>query len=41
MQRLGWALRSAVFLLWLVVTVVPWATLVVLLSPFMRSTPLY
>jgi 1-acyl-sn-glycerol-3-phosphate acyltransferase len=41
MQRLGWGLRSALFLLWLVVTVVPWATVVVVLSLFLKPTPLY
>ncbi len=41
MQALISALRSAVFLLWLVVTVVPWATLVVIASPVLSSTRLY
>ncbi|WP_374567740.1 lysophospholipid acyltransferase family protein [Ideonella sp.] len=41
MQRLGWTLRSALFFVWLAVTVVPWATFVVLMSIFVRGTPLY
>jgi 1-acyl-sn-glycerol-3-phosphate acyltransferase len=41
MQRIGWILRSALFFLWLAVTVVPWATFVVLMSVFVRGTPLY
>lgn len=41
MQRIGWFLRSALFFLWLAVTVVPWATFVVLMSIFVRGTPLY
>lgn len=41
MQRLGWILRSALFFLWLAVTVVPWATFVVLMSIFVRGTRLY
>ncbi|MFO1338805.1 MAG: lysophospholipid acyltransferase family protein [Burkholderiaceae bacterium] len=41
MQRLGWILRSALFFLFLVVTVMPWATFVVLMSIFKRGTPLY
>ncbi len=41
MQRLSWLLRSALFFLWLVVTVIPWATFVVLVSLFVRSTSLY
>jgi 1-acyl-sn-glycerol-3-phosphate acyltransferase len=35
------ALRSALYLAWLVVTVVPWALAVVLVSVFVRGTPLY
>jgi len=35
------ALRSLLFVLWLVITVVPWATVVVLASPFAGSTRLY
>jgi 1-acyl-sn-glycerol-3-phosphate acyltransferase len=41
MQRIGWILRSALFFLWLVVTVMPWATFVVLMSIFVRGTRLY
>jgi 1-acyl-sn-glycerol-3-phosphate acyltransferase len=41
MQRLGWILRSALFFLWMAVTVVPWATVVVLISPVVRGTRLY
>jgi len=33
--------RSLLFLLWMAVTVVPWGTAAVLLSIFMRGTPLY
>jgi len=35
------ALRSALYLAWLVVTVVPWALAVVLVSLFVRGAPLY
>jgi 1-acyl-sn-glycerol-3-phosphate acyltransferase len=35
------ALRSLIYLTWLTLTVVPWATAVVLLSIFMKPTPLY
>ena len=41
MQRLSWLLRSALFFLWLVVTVIPWATFVVAVSLFVSSTTLY
>jgi 1-acyl-sn-glycerol-3-phosphate acyltransferase len=41
MQRLGWILRSALFFLWMAVTVVPWATFVVLISPVVRGNRLY
>lgn len=34
-------LRSAIFVLWLVVTVVPWALMSLLASVFMKGTPLY
>ncbi len=34
-------LRSTLHGLWLVVSVIPWALLVVVLSPFMRGIPLY
>jgi 1-acyl-sn-glycerol-3-phosphate acyltransferase len=41
MRRFGWILRSALFFLWMAGTVVPWATFVVLMSIFVRGTPLY
>jgi 1-acyl-sn-glycerol-3-phosphate acyltransferase len=41
MQRLGWIIRSALFFLWMAVTVVPWATFVVLMSIFVRGNRLY
>ncbi|MBP6899033.1 MAG: 1-acyl-sn-glycerol-3-phosphate acyltransferase [Burkholderiaceae bacterium] len=34
-------LRSLLFVLWLAVTVIPWGTAVVLVSPFLSSTRLY
>ncbi|MEX8493881.1 lysophospholipid acyltransferase family protein [Sphaerotilus sp.] len=34
-------LRSAIFLLWLIVTVVPWSLVAVLASAFTRGAPLY
>ena len=34
-------LRSAVFLLWLIVTVIPWSLVAVLASAFTRGAPLY
>jgi 1-acyl-sn-glycerol-3-phosphate acyltransferase len=34
-------LRSALFLLWLIVTVVPWSLAAVIASAFTRGTPLY
>ncbi len=40
-MKLFWALRSAVFVLWMLVTVVPVATAVVIASLFMRGTRLY
>lgn len=40
-MRIVWALRSALFVLWMAVTVVPWATVVLLMSPFVSSTRLY
>jgi 1-acyl-sn-glycerol-3-phosphate acyltransferase len=41
MQQLSWSLRSLVFVLWLTVTVIPWAVLSLLASIVMRGTPLY
>ena len=40
-MKLIWALRSALFLLWMAATVVPWALLTLLLSIFVRGTKLY
>jgi 1-acyl-sn-glycerol-3-phosphate acyltransferase len=41
MQRLGWLLRSLLYVLWLFVTVVPYALLVLAVSLFQRGQPLY
>ena len=41
LRKLWWGARSAVFVLWLAVTVVPWATGALLLSIFVRGTRLY
>ena len=41
MTRALWALRSALYVLWLAATVVPWAILMLLLSIFVRGTRLY
>jgi 1-acyl-sn-glycerol-3-phosphate acyltransferase len=40
-MRLVWALRSFVFVLWMVVTVVPWSLAAVLMSLFVRGQRLY
>jgi len=40
-MRFVHALRSAVFVLWLIVTVIPWAVLSIVASLFLRGTPLY
>jgi 1-acyl-sn-glycerol-3-phosphate acyltransferase len=40
-KRLGWALRSALFVLWLTATVVPWGVLMLLLSIVVRGVRLY
>ncbi len=40
-MRAWWALRSAVFVLWLAVSVIPYAIAMVLLSLFWRGTRLY
>lgn len=40
-MTLLWALRSALFLLWMLLTVVPIATAVVIASLFIKGTPLY
>ncbi len=41
MTRLGWGLRSALFVLWMAVTVVPWALAVLLVSVFVRGNTVY
>ena len=41
MGRLLCVLRSALFVAWLAVTVVPWALAVVLVSIFVRGDPIY
>ena len=41
LQRLSWALRSALFVLWLAATVVPWGLVALLLSIFIRGQRLY
>ena len=41
MQRWLWALRSALFFLFLVITVIPWGSFVVLMSVLVRGTRLY
>jgi 1-acyl-sn-glycerol-3-phosphate acyltransferase len=40
-MRAVWALRSALFVLWMGVTVVPWGSAVLLMSPFAGSTRIY
>jgi 1-acyl-sn-glycerol-3-phosphate acyltransferase len=40
-MRLLWALRSALFVLWMAATVIPWGTLMLLLSIFVRGKKLY
>ncbi len=40
-MRLGWALRSALFVVWMTVTVVPWGILMLGLSVLVRGTALY
>ena len=40
-MRLWWALRSALFVVWLALTVVPWALAVLLASLVLPATPLY
>ncbi len=40
-MRAVWALRSALFVLWLAVTVVPWALAVLVISMFASSTTIY
>ena len=41
MSELSARLRSTLFLLWLIVTVVPWAVFSIIASIFVRGTPLY
>ena len=41
LTRAGWAVRSALFMLWLAATVVPWAAVALVLSIFIRGQPLY
>jgi 1-acyl-sn-glycerol-3-phosphate acyltransferase len=40
-MRAVWALRSAIYVVFLAVTVVPWALVVVLIAPFASSTTIY
>ena len=40
-MRLVWALRSTLFVLWMALTVVPWALAVLAMSLFVSSTTLY
>ncbi len=40
-MRFVWALRSALFVLWLAITVVPWALAVLVISIFASSTTIY
>jgi len=41
MQQLFWSFRSLLFILWLAVTVIPWAVISLIASIFIRGTPLY
>ena len=41
MQKLFWSVRSALFVLWLVASVIPWAMISLIGSMFVRGTPLY
>ena len=40
-MKLVWALRSALFVLWMAITVVPWALAVLVISIFANSTTIY
>ena len=40
-MKLVWAIRSLAFVLWLAITVVPWALAVVVVSIFVRGGPVY
>jgi 1-acyl-sn-glycerol-3-phosphate acyltransferase len=41
MNRAWWALRSSLFIVWMVITVVPIASAVMVASIFVKGTPLY
>lgn len=41
MQRMFWAVRSFLFLLYMAVSVVPWATVVLIVSIFARGDRVY
>ena len=41
MQKVVWSIRSFVFVVWMAVTVVPWAVMSIIASVFIRGTPLY
>ncbi len=41
MQKVFWSLRSALFVVWLAITVIPWAVMSLIASIFIRGTPLY
>ena len=41
LQKLFWSFRSLLFVLWLAITVVPWATVVLIVSIFVRGSPVY
>lgn len=41
MRKIVWFFRSLVFLLWMAITVIPWGSAMVLMSIFVRGTPLY
>ena len=40
-MRAVWALRSLLFVLWMAVTVIPWAVMALTLSIFARGKKLY
>lgn len=41
MRKAVWFVRSLAFLLWMAITVIPWGSAMVLMSIFVRGTPLY
>ena len=41
MQKTFWSIRSFLFVLWMAITVVPWATAVLIVSIFVRGNPVY